>query len=84
MRVLLVILVAFFVLFLGATLIVFLHDHLSGFSIWNSPIWKTWKTPLIVFAVILGLALLTTAASLSSKKHERTEKDFYSVWLLVQ
>ena len=76
MRVLLVILVAFFVLFLGATLIVFLHDHLSGFSIWNSPIWKTWKTPLIVFAVILGLALLTTAASLSSKKHERIEKEF--------
>jgi hypothetical protein len=66
----------FFVLFLGATLIVFLYDRLSGFSIWNSQIWKTWKTPMIIFAVILGLALLTTAASLSSKKHERMEKDF--------
>ena len=76
MRVLLVILVAFFVLLLGATFIVFLYDHFSGFSIWNSPIWKTWKIPLTIFAVILGLALLTTVASLSNKKNEKVEKDF--------
>ena len=76
MRVLLVILIAFFVLLLGATFIVFLYDHFSGFSIWNSPIWKNWKIPLTIFAVILGLALLTTVASLSNKKNEKVEKEF--------
>jgi hypothetical protein len=76
MRVLLAILIALFVLSAGSAVIVYVYDHFSGFSIWNSQIWKTWKIPVIVIAVVAGLALLTTAASLSSKKHERAEKEF--------
>jgi hypothetical protein len=76
MRVLLAILIAFFVLSAGSAVIVSIYDHFSGSSIWNSQTWKTWKIPVIVVAVVTGLALLTTAASLSSKKHEKVEKEF--------
>ena len=76
MRVLLAILVALFVLSAGSAVIVYVYDHLSGASVWNSQTWKTWKIPVIVVAVITGLALLTTAASLSSKNHERAEEEF--------
>ena len=76
MRVLLAILIALFVLSAGSAVIVSIYEHFSGLSVWNSQIWKTWKIPVIVVAVVTGLALLTTAASLSSKKHERAEKEF--------
>jgi hypothetical protein len=58
MRLILGLAVAFSILFLGVAAIVYLHDHLSDVSIWNSPLWKAWKTPLIVCAVILGVAIL--------------------------
>jgi hypothetical protein len=76
MRVLLAILIALFVLSAGSAVIVSIYEHFSGLPVWNSQIWKTWKIPVIVVAVVTGLALLTTAASLSSKKYERMEREF--------
>jgi hypothetical protein len=76
MRVFLAILIALFVLSAGSAVIVSIYDHFSGLPVWHSQIWKTWKIPVIVFAVVAGLALLTTAASLLNKKHERAEKEF--------
>jgi hypothetical protein len=76
MRALLAILIAFVLLSLGSAVIVFLYEHLGGFAIWNSKTWQTWKIPLIIFAVIVGLALLLVVNSRSSKKAERVEKEF--------
>jgi hypothetical protein len=76
MRALSALLIALFVLSARSAGIGYICDLLSGSSIWNSQTWKTWKIPVIVVAVVTGLSLLTTAASLSSKKHERAEKEF--------
>ena len=73
---LLFLLIAVLLLFFGSSIITFIYDHLGGLSIWKSQIWKTWKTPVIVIASIAGIALLTTAALHSSKKHEKAEKEF--------
>jgi hypothetical protein len=76
MGALLAILIAFVLLSLGSAAIVFLYGHLSGFAIFNSQTWQSVRIPAIVFAVIMGLALLVVTISLSNKKHERALKKF--------
>lgn len=75
MRAIIGLVIVIAILFLGAAAIVYLYEHLSGFSIWNSPIWKAWKTPLIVFAVILGLAILLFINNRIWQKAEKAEKE---------
>jgi hypothetical protein len=74
-RLILGLLIAFFILFLGTAAIVCLHDHLGDLSAWNSPIWIAWKTPLIVCAVILGAAILLYVNYLSQRKAEKAERE---------
>ena len=75
MRLIIGLLIAFSILFLGTAAIGYLYDHFSDLSIWNSPIWKAWKTPLIVFAVILGVAMLLFINYRSVQKAEKTERE---------
>jgi hypothetical protein len=76
MRLIIGLLIAFSILFLGTAAIVYLYDHLSDLFIWNSPFWKAWKVPLIVCAVILGVAILLYVNYLSQQKAEKAEKEF--------
>ncbi len=75
MRVIAGLLVAFLILFLGVSSIVFLHDHLSDLAIWNSPLWKAWKVPLIICAVVLGIALLLYLNYLNTLKNQKAERE---------
>jgi hypothetical protein len=75
MRVIAGLLVAFLVLFLGVSSIVFLHDHLSDLAIWNSPLWKAWKVPLIICAVVFGIALLLYLNYLNTLKNQKAERE---------
>jgi len=76
MRVVFAILIAFLLLFLFSTAVVFLHDRFSGLSIWSSPNWQTLKIPAIIIAVIMGIALLLFANYRSTKKFEEAQREF--------
>jgi hypothetical protein len=76
MRVIFGISVAFLLLFLATSAIVFLYDRLGGLSIWNSPNWQTVKMPVIIIAVIMGITLLLVVNYRSTKKFERTQGEF--------
>ncbi len=64
----LVIGVAFFCLFLGASIFVFVYDRISVFELWNSPVWIKLKVPLIIIAVIAFLAGVIAVSPLSRAK----------------
>jgi hypothetical protein len=62
--------------FVVSAVLAFFFDRISEFPIGNSQTLQTFKTPVIILAVIMGLALLITAVSLSGKKHERAQRQF--------
>lgn len=71
--------ILFFVfLFLGLVSagVQFIAEPIYDLEIWNSQIWQTVRIPAIVGAVILGLAVLIVVTSRSSKKAERSKKEF--------
>ena len=65
----LVIGVAFFCLFLGANIFVFVYERISAFELWNSPVLIKLKVPLIIIAVIAFLAGVIALA----RYHEQKE-----------
>ena len=75
MRIIVGLLVAFLILLLGVSAIVFLYDHFSDLAVWNSPLWKAWKVPLIICSVVLGIALLLYLNYLNTLKNQKAEKE---------
>jgi hypothetical protein len=56
--------------------VAFLQNHIGGLLIWNSPVWQKIKIPVIILAVVSGLALLIYANHRSQKTREREDRDF--------
>ncbi len=57
-------------------IIAFFQHCLGGLSIWNSESWHRVKIPVIILAVVSGLALLLIASHRSDKAREREDRDF--------
>lgn len=72
----LVIGVAFFCLFLGASIFVFVYDRISVFELWNSPVWIKLKVPLIIIAVIAFLAGVIAVARYQEQKELQAAQEY--------
>ena len=61
---------------LVATVIGLIGGRIDQFPIWKTQTWSTFKVPVIVIAVIVGITVLVVIISRTSKKQERAEKQF--------
>lgn len=67
---------AFFCLFLGASLFVFLYDRISVFELWSSPAWLKLKVPFIIIAVISFLAGVIVLARYQGQKELKAAQEY--------
>ncbi len=67
---------AFFCLFLGAAIFVFLYDRISVFELWNSPVWIKLKVPFIIIAVIAFLAGVIVLARYQGQKELQAAQEY--------
>ncbi len=72
----LVIGVAFFCLFLGVAIFIFVYDRISVFEIWNSPVWIKLKVPFIIIAVIAFLAGVIALARYQGQKELQAAQEY--------
>ncbi len=75
-KLIIIILCLFSLLIFGTRLLIFLYDRISVLSIWNAPVWLTYRTPITVITVVTTVILLVLIASQISKKRDRAEKQF--------